>query len=398
MTPHRVQAAVWFALAAALAGCSELKTDLPAGSPSGVHEEGWSDSSSALFHGAVLRSSGYDAGSCTRCHARSYNGGTSGVSCFSCHASYPHGAQWSDSSSAMFHGEFLGGSSWDVAPCGACHGADFAGGTSGISCLSCHSSYPHAGGWAEPDSASFHGVFIRDLSWDMRSCRGCHGATYAGGRTEVSCRTAGCHSRPAGPENCVTCHGGQNAAPPPDLAGATSSGERGVGAHQRHYTGGGRYATAVMICGHCHTVPGGVYEPGHVDSPAPAEVVIRAPLATADPTVADPVPVYESATLRCRNSFCHGNWTLPRAGSPYPFAYTADEMRGANFAPAWTGGATGAACGTCHGLPPTGHASRTLNECADCHTGIMNSSGAIIDKVRHLNGRVNVFAQERAFE
>jgi len=294
-------------------GCGELKTDLPPAAPDNVvHGPEWVDTASANFHGKVLKEGGYDASGCVTCHAQSLAGGTSGVSCYSCHGSFPHPPGWTEGASPMFHGEYLRTKDWQVGECATCHGSNFSGGTSGTSCYTCHPSFPHVTGWAVDTSSTFHGEYIRSDSWDMRPCRSCHGDTYAGGISGVSCRT--CHTAPAGPENCTTCHGSANNAPPRDLNGNLSGSARGVGSHQKHLTGSGRYSALDMSCTSCHTVPGAVYTPGHLDTPIPAEVLFHSSLAVADPTGVPGPPFYAADSLRCGNVFCHGNFALPQGG------------------------------------------------------------------------------------
>ncbi len=75
-----------FLSATLLGSCSELKKDLPApvSAQFTAHDAGWSDPASANFHGRVLSASAptpFDLSSCARCHAQTFSGGTSGVSC-----------------------------------------------------------------------------------------------------------------------------------------------------------------------------------------------------------------------------------------------------------------------------------------------------------------------------
>jgi predicted CxxxxCH...CXXCH cytochrome family protein len=119
-------------------------------------------------------------------------------------------------------------------------------------------------------------------------------------------------------------------------------------------------------------------------------------LTTGDGTF-HPNPSYNHATGFCSNSYCHGSWVLPRASSSYAFIFTDSVMSGNNYQPRWNNGTGDAACGTCHGLPPAGHSAATLSACANCHTGVVNSSGSIIDKTKHINGKINAFNTERPF-
>ena len=252
----------------------------------------------------------------------------------------------------------------------------------------------HPQGWKTPsDSANFHGFAIRNNNWDMRSCRTCHGGDYAGGTVGVSCTT--CHTQPSGPENCTTCHGGgtNNIAPPTDLSGNTASTARGVGAHTKHLQGTGLLSGLTVACGECHVVPGHVYDFGHLDASTPGRAEVDMGWYYAS-TVG---PSYDPQTNTCNNTFCHGNWSLKRSSSPYQFAYIDTVMKGASFSPQWTHGSSDVACGTCHANPPTGHNTYTITQCVNCHAGVIDNTGKIVDKTKHINGKVNVFGTEYGF-
>ena len=263
----------------------------------------------------------------------------------------------------------------------------------------------HPAGWSDATSPDFHGLTIAADNWDMRPCRTCHGQTYAGGAVGVSCLT--CHTKGAGPENCTTCHGSTNAAPPKDLSNNTLNTARGVGAHQVHLVGPRNIASVTITCSDCHHVPAAVYDPGHVDSPPPAEVVINNPLAKTPTGGITPSPSYDPATGKCSNMYCHGAWRLPKTGTAYSFLYTdtATAMVAANFSPVWNGGSAEAACGTCHSsvtsdgpsIVPAGHNFSQINGCAGCHAGVVDATGKIVDPSKHINGKINVFGVEYSF-
>jgi predicted CxxxxCH...CXXCH cytochrome family protein len=61
----------------------------------------------------------------------------------------------------------------------------------------------HRGGILDPASADFHGRLLRDQKYAFGVCQGCHGDDFAGGRSGVSC--VSCHAQ--GPTACTTCHG-----------------------------------------------------------------------------------------------------------------------------------------------------------------------------------------------
>jgi predicted CxxxxCH...CXXCH cytochrome family protein len=300
-----------------------------------------------------------------------------------------HGEGWNTLKAATFHGTVLKAKSFDLTTCQPCHGGDFTGGTSGVSCFTCHASFPHASGWRNTQSTAFHGDFIASSGWRMQACQSCHGITYAGGISGSACTT--CHSSADGPEDCRTCHGNATSiAPPRDLSGDTSATARGVGAHRKHLQGPFSLTATAVACNDCHTVPGNVFAPGHMDSPSPAEV----PMASARARIASggqtPSPAYDAQTGRCGNTFCHGTWQLQRSASPNAFVYTDAVMEGARYAPAWNGGAAEAACGTCHGLPPKGHIAFPLTACIGCHDDVTDANGAILNKAKHMNGKINM--------
>jgi predicted CxxxxCH...CXXCH cytochrome family protein len=322
-----------------------------------------------------------------------------------------HGPEWMDTASANFHGKVVAASSDEYQSCLTCHGWDFNGGISNVSCVTCHvaeNATIHGRGWMNPVSPNFHGKAIRANNWDMRDCKSCHGETYAGGRVPSSCRD--CHVGPAGPENCATCHGSSTSpAPPRDLGGNTSRTALGVGAHQRHLVGG--LLSGAMGCGECHNVPGSVYAPGHIDTPHPAEVPMAGYLArvvTNEPHTVDydstlplftPNPTYNHATGGCANTYCHGNF---KNGNP-------------DYVPVWNDtSAAQAACGTCHGdvnrpgtladkslpkIAPEGTHPNNTN-CAGCHAQVATGTGnalRISNTALHMNGKLNVFGQERDY-
>jgi predicted CxxxxCH...CXXCH cytochrome family protein len=243
----------------------------------------------------------------------------------------------------------------------------------------------HPSGWLQKSSSDFHGVFIRADGWDMENCKSCHGVDYAGGISESSC--LGCHMDT--PEDCNVCHGGidnTSAAPPRDIDDNISTETIGVGAHTTHLEG--NLLSDGLECVECHMVPESLYAPGHVDDDLPAEVTFSG-LAFTDGAQ----PAWNHSTAGCSNVYCHGNWSLSKENSLFPWAYAGETIGGNNATVTWTG-ANQAACGSCHALPPSGHLQFALNECANCHVGVVNSQGEIIDKTKHINGMANFLENE----
>ena len=177
-----------------LVSCSELKKELaPPTSPAvGVHSEAWVDTTSSQFHGAVMKSSGFPTEECVKCHGGDFSGGTSGVSCYGCHALYPHDPEWMKADSDSSHAAYLKRAGYNTSSCVTCHGADLAGGSSGVSCNSCHALYPHPPGWTTPTDQGFHGVYLKNQSYNLTGCSSCHGSDFQGGSSGVSCY--GCHA------------------------------------------------------------------------------------------------------------------------------------------------------------------------------------------------------------
>jgi len=309
-----------------------------------------------------------------------------------------HGEGWRDPTSQNFHGKVLAAQSYDAKSCRPCHGSDFDGGLVGSSCRKCHAVYPHPQNWiAGPAS---HSAFLKSNRYDLKACQICHGQDYSLVKVNNSCLT--CHAQPNGPEACNTCHGNpaasaadlKNAAPPKGLDDETEVTSPAVGAHQAHLA----YFTelsAATVCQECHLVPATLVAANHIDDNTRAEAVFVGPLGARKTEGGARVPqvVYDFNTNTCSNSYCHGNWALRKSQSRNNFAFAAELMAGNNAAPKWTDSAS-ASCGSCHGLPPTGHIPSPLTACSNCHQGVVDGAGNIVDKTKHINGKVNVLGQE----
>ncbi|MEX2190599.1 MAG: CxxxxCH/CxxCH domain-containing protein [Bacteroidota bacterium] len=253
----------------------------------------------------------------------------------------------------------------------------------------------HPEGWLTKTSTDFHGGAIRDLGWDMRSCKTCHGGSYSGGTSGVSCRS--CHTEILGPEHCNVCHGsGSNSAPPRDLDGNTAGTFRGVGEHQVHLLGTAR--TAAVGCSDCHVLPSGnIYDTAHIDAnPGEAEVTLIGGLASRATAGVTPVPVYQVSSGTCSNTYCHGAFKNGNGTNPM----------------FWNGGAAlSAACGSCHGnvsaptlaeraLPKTAAQGGTHPNnlaCSTCHGGVVNTSLGFVNPNKHVDGFLNLNGQDRDF-
>jgi hypothetical protein len=116
-------------------GCTEL------GEPS-MHPSDWTDQQSEDSHMAKIAVTGIEG--CKACHGgtekNNYHGGTSGVSCYQCHAGGPSGHPafniWIGTpESPNYHGNS------DINHCKLCHGESLTGGIAEVSCYTCHETF-----------------------------------------------------------------------------------------------------------------------------------------------------------------------------------------------------------------------------------------------------------------
>ena len=108
-----------------------------------IHPSGWTESESEYSHVAKIIVTGIEE--CKACHGGpendNYFGGTSGVSCYDCHAGGPSGHPayeiWMGSpDDEQFHGNVVIEEGTDA--CQPCHGQYLDGGIAQFSCLICH--------------------------------------------------------------------------------------------------------------------------------------------------------------------------------------------------------------------------------------------------------------------
>jgi predicted CxxxxCH...CXXCH cytochrome family protein len=226
--------------------------------------------------------------------------------------------------------------------------------------LSFFRSSVHEGGILNPQDPQFHSNLVRVRNWNFATCQKCHGADFTGGTAGVSCQQ--CHALQVGADGtptCSSCHGSaQSPAPPHDLSGNTSSSSRGVGAHKAHLFGR-TLISAPIACSVCHKVPADVSSPGHPDHSRPATVTFSG-LALADGAA----PVWNGAS--CSNTYCHGGGaklggdTAASLRAPVWTAATAQAFcgscHGAPPANAQHAGITFPDCARCHSttVGPTG--------------------------------------------
>ena len=225
----------------------------------------------------------------------------------------------------------------------------------GVCELAFTTSSIHGFGLMDPTSESFHGADVVRLGNNLEVCANCHGADFKGGTTGVSCTT--CHTEPGGPTACTTCHG-----TPPES-----------GAHLAHAMSP-RFDRPVE-CTECHVVPDVYTASGHVTLASgqpdlsPAEITFGALAMRGEAPGRRGPPAIANQT--CSNVYCHGD-TLGNSGASHP-------------QPAWTGGASQADCGACHGAPPTANDHPNDTECARCHVDHRNPM-----TLAHIDGTVQL--------
>ncbi len=355
------------------------------------HTVDYADPQSDNFHGEYIAEIlGFNLSVCKSCHGNDFRGdGNENKNCYTCHALYPHVAGFANEESDNFHGEYIEDTlNYEISSCAACHGEDYSGaGYEEKNCHSCHEEYPHPQQFTNSSSDDFHGVYLAEkYNWIMDECQECHGENYTGeGKSQKNCKT--CHSGPDGPENCNTCHGSpQNDAPPHDLAGNTETTYIGVGAHQAHLQNSDISNTNAMGCSACHITPTNYKDNGHLDDTEYAEVFFDSLVTDSGRVNAQ----WNHGTATCSNIYCHGAFEFDKNSSGFPNFYTDSLIVGNNPDLIWTNvGTNQADCGTCHGLPPTGHIA--LTTCYSCHALVVDDAQNIIDKTRHINGKINAY-------
>lgn len=146
------------------------------------------------------------------------------------------------------------------------------------------------------EASTAHGP---EMKLQKQDCRTCHGSDLTGGSSGVSCDS--CHT-PNWRTTCTFCHGGANGdttgLPPRDITGETDPTKISFPAHAAHASG--RITTA-LACTQCHNGHVEVLSPGHIfdTTPARAEVFQGGGLS--------PAATYDYTSKTCANNYCHGD-------------------------------------------------------------------------------------------
>lgn len=362
------------------------------------HLPGWDSLNSSKFHGTFLKSVNWNMTTCKSCHGTTLEGGTSQVSCYSCHIFFPHKAGWLEKGNNNYHGLYLKNTDWNLTSCRSCHGNDLGGGISDIACSSCHSSFPHVSGWEASTSANFHGNYLKSNNWDLLSCKGCHGSSYDGGVvTDESCMASQCHvdasQNKKSPEACNTCHGVFRGQANLITTWAPPKSVQGDTSISVRGVGAHQKHLATgtigkaVKCTECHSVPAQAFATGHFDSNLPAEVVMNDTLSRL---TTDNGTVVPNPIYNSVNLGC---------SNVYCHGYFKNGNK--NNVVNWTGGSAEVACGSCHGdpakptlaeraLPGGTHIQSLELPCNYCHYEVVDVNMNIIKKEKHINGNVDL--------
>lgn len=141
---------------------------------------------------------------CKLCHGDDLKGGSTGKSCYSCHANFPHNMNTSNTPWLAQHGVTSNAETPKAASCATanCHGKELQGlpvGENDVNkkrvkgCADCHLKMPHS-----PQGQWDHGKSVLTTAlpqtFDVVKCAPCHGDTWTGKGNAPSCYTAKCHS------------------------------------------------------------------------------------------------------------------------------------------------------------------------------------------------------------
>jgi predicted CxxxxCH...CXXCH cytochrome family protein len=344
----------------------------------------------------------------TYCHGAFRNGnaanapvwtsvGTGQGACGTCHAIPPGGAHPAVGSDrkvcTVCHGKSIDGSGTLIPPAqGGLHLDGLVEATG------------HDPSWMNTASPDFH-AFSANRS--LTGCTPCHGADLAGGSTGVGC--AQCHG-PTWKTSCTMCHGtlGGSAAPPASTWGTAGDPNRGggtadpirVGAHTKHI------ATTSLArpfaCAVCHVVPADPLAAGHVDGST--ATVTFAGLAAKGPRAPAYARKADNTNATCATTWCHGGYAGTYTYETYNWGSDSYDQvsvafQGKPALPGWLDGAM--KCDSCHGNPPrngTWHSGQHgygpgFNACELCHPDAVGTTAggtSISVPALHVNGVVDV--------
>ncbi len=141
-------------------------------------------------HGSVPHASlAANEAVCNQCHTLTRQYRNQPATCHDCHGTEMHalGQPWMDKAAAGWHGETA---NQGTDGCQACHGSDLRGGSSGVSCFSCH--FSATGSRVPPGTSWNHGQSgHRSYGSFQGICTACHNTNRAYNHPPSSCHN--CH-------------------------------------------------------------------------------------------------------------------------------------------------------------------------------------------------------------
>jgi predicted CxxxxCH...CXXCH cytochrome family protein len=328
----------------------------------------------------------------------------------SCLATYCHGASLVGGSNTAPRWGQVG----YLQGCGTCHGFPPAitahtGFTSATPCAGCHTHVNATNtGFSDPTKhingvvdvtagAAPHPVPYPGHTLGA-TCLACHlDAATAAGVTPPGCQNCHLTSPIATPSGCTSCH----AAPPsgasyPNIARS----------HQPH-AAASKVTNLAMACADCHTALGAGTVNHQLRAKARTATGRANPVTFGSGTLlvagGGVAPAYNDTSAQCTNVYCHG------AKMP------GGDTTGSNRAPVWGANIlpatlSAAACGTCHGFPPStasGHpggitipagfpTSAAIGTTCSCHPNINPAGNSyatmFVSPAAHINGVIDVSA------
>ncbi|MBI2394899.1 MAG: CxxxxCH/CxxCH domain-containing protein [Deltaproteobacteria bacterium] len=297
----------------------------------------------------------------------------------SCHTNPPGGTHVSHSDCTICHSGVI--ASWNAAT----KVAAWTDRTLHVNGKIESHKYHDLTGWTSPGGgANHHGsnYFLTKQQKDEHGklCTDCHGADYAGGSVGVSCNNASCH-KGTDWRGCSFCHGTppSQSNPPVGVGGETLKTTLAVGRHVAHLTASTTHAA--FACSTCHVVPAAgnvAHALGYVPTANLETAGHHGDVAfsggatgmTFNVAATQGIPVTARGT--CLGA-CHSNG---RGGAPAVTPY-------------WAGGTWPVgSCGSCHagtmGSLPGRHGTHDGEglTCASCHPPATSST--------HMNGGKDV--------
>ena len=232
----------------------------------------------------------------------------------------------------------------------------------------------HGDTWSNPTE---HG---RAAMTGLGSCGACHGQDFAGGSSGVSCTA--CHTSVGQADwatDCTFCHGdpaSSRVSPPVDTQGRSEATNVSVGVHAAHV---GTTIASPLGCDACHPSRGDVRtDTAHVDGDGVAEVVFG-PLAKTGGAAATYTRV-SSTSATCASTYCHGRFSGgASSGSGATVSWTSTTPVGCT------------SChGNPPASGEHSKHSGSSFRCYNCHNAVVDSSNGFVDAALHVNGAKDV--------